>query len=126
MSTPKPPYGHACNRCGLCCQYEVCPLGQLVFRQVAGPCPALERDGEQFACGLVAHPSSYAPIRTSVHGAQVMSEAAAWAVGAGVGCDARVETDDEPPREYADRLRELAKPNRPERRRAERLWRDAR
>jgi hypothetical protein len=54
--TDKPPYGQPCNGCGQCCMNELCPLGNAVFKRWDGPCPALESEGERYACGLVKHP----------------------------------------------------------------------
>lgn len=114
----KPPHGQPCNNCGECCKAELCPLGQLLFRQVEGPCPALVDN----KCGLVSHPMRFAPFRTVAHGAQRMSEAAAHCIGAGIGCDAQLE--DEPyDQEFGARIRRNA--DMPRTARALRLWVDA-
>ena len=53
-----------CNGCGLCCQEEVCQIGQLVFapedddRWIEGPCPALVFSRGRYWCGLVLVESS--------------------------------------------------------------------
>ena len=59
---PKPSYGAPCNRCGVCCQRELCTVGMDHFRPGHGPygpewrgvCPALSFDAEGIAsCGLL-------------------------------------------------------------------------
>jgi hypothetical protein len=70
----------------------LCPLAEGVF---GGPeerqCPALEPDGERFACGLMKNPMVYAMRQTLIHGKEVMSRTAAHLIGAGRGCDAQLE-----------------------------------
>ena len=91
LSARKPPHGHACTRCGVCCIASICPLGAHVFRRRRGPCPALLIDDERNAsCGLVVEPQKYATRRVLMWGLKTMSDAAAMLVGAGTGCDARI------------------------------------
>ena len=93
----KSPYGKPCNGCGQCCQEELCPLGAFVFGKQDGPCPALKFDAtEESFCGLVRSPRKYAPVKTAIHGATAMGNAALWLIGAGHGCDclAADEPDD--------------------------------
>lgn len=83
----KPPHGSPCNGCGACCADQRCPLGKIVF----GPgrrCPALEMKLPAFTCGLVENPQQYAPDVVAAHGKSVASKAAAYLIGAGLGCDA--------------------------------------
>lgn len=83
----KPPHGSPCNGCGACCADQRCPLGKIVF----GPgrrCPALEVKLPAFTCGLVENPQQYAPDVVAAHGKSVASKAAAYLIGAGLGCDA--------------------------------------
>lgn len=92
MTLSKPRHGEPCNNCGLCCLNEPCMLGQLVLKQEDGACQALEiapRGG--YACGLVAHPERYAPVRTAAAGAAAMRNAARVLIGSGIGCDAQLE-----------------------------------
>jgi hypothetical protein len=88
----KPPHGQPCNNCGQCCSEMLCPLGLALF---GGPefrqCPALEPDGERFACGLMNNPMAYALRQTLMHGKEVMSRTAAHLIGAGRGCDAQLD-----------------------------------
>ena len=99
MAAPqKSPYGKPCSGCGICCQEELCPLGVHVFGAEEGPCPALKFDatGESF-CGLVRSPRKYAPVKTAIHGATAMSNAALHIIGAGHNCDAlAVDEPDDP------------------------------
>ena len=90
----KPPYGAACNGCGLCCMSQPCPLGRSLFDQEEGRCPALEWHAEhgRFSCGLVTRPERYAPCdRLDRFGSRPLSEAAGLTVGVAVGCDAQVQ-----------------------------------
>lgn len=93
---PKAAYGAACNNCGLCCRAELCPLGQIIFHTVAGPCPALEHTAGGFECGVIVHPERYAP----AHEPSKVREVAAMAIGAGIGCDARLAGESDPPKAY--------------------------
>jgi hypothetical protein len=88
----KPPHGQPCNGCGQCCMEELCPLGVGLFGEPwERRCPALEPDGERFACGLIMNPMVYAMRQTLMHGKEVMSRSAAHLVGAGRGCDAQLD-----------------------------------
>lgn len=94
----KPLYGAACNGCGLCCMAELCPLGTAVFEKLEGPCPALEHDDGRFQCGLVRNPTKYArPWVTQSSGSEGLAEAAAVLIGAGSGCDARLDGEPDDP-----------------------------
>lgn len=87
----KPPHGKPCNGCGQCCLESLCPLGSSMFGGEDGPCPALQRTGEEtFGCGLVRAPELYAPLRAIVIGRERLSEAAAYLIGADIGCDAQL------------------------------------
>ncbi len=84
----KPPHGEPCNRCGICCQVTMCPIGAAVFKRKVGPCPAIERDADDFpSCGLVEHPKNYVPGRVARYGAGAVQEAALLMTAAGHGCD---------------------------------------
>ena len=103
MMLEKPPHGKPCNQCGLCCMEERCPLGAAIF----GPgrdCPALELRFPGFVCGLVANPEKYAIGVVLKHGQRTASEAAAYLVGTGSGCDALLE-EEEPDLEWRARVR---------------------
>jgi hypothetical protein len=67
----------------------LCPLGEGVFKRKMGPCPALAlEEGSTppaYACGLVVDPAI----------PREMREAAKLLIGAGQGCDARI--NGEPP-----------------------------
>ncbi len=85
----KPAYGAPCNACGRCCQDELCRLGAKVFGPMPGPCPALTEHEGGFGCGLILTPARFAPLASSVHGAEAVSQAAALLCAAGAGCDAQ-------------------------------------
>lgn len=76
----KPAPGSPCNRCGLCCLWEQCPLSLQAFGK-AKRCPALEHTGEGYACGLITggHPD--------------LAMAAGQALGIGRGCDTTAPWD---------------------------------
>lgn len=56
----KPKFGEPCNRCGECCRLSLCALGEMYFGEGPAPCPALELDGDIFACGLLRRADHYA------------------------------------------------------------------
>lgn len=95
----KPPYGSPCNGCGLCCEAQLCPLGAHVFHMREGPCPALRYVDAASVCGLVAEPSRYARFLAAKHGATTLREAALICIGAGHGCDALLEGEQDKPEE---------------------------
>jgi hypothetical protein len=85
----KPPHGAPCNRCGVCCMVALCDLGQILFGQKLGRCPALERESpETYRCGVVRDPATYS-IRTAIYGEERMRQAAKLIIYAGDGCDSR-------------------------------------
>ena len=87
----KPAYGQACNRCGVCCAAEPCPIGRLAFRQWRGSCPALSWEGQHYACGLVTQPDRYLRwLPRWTH--RVMPRLALRWIAAGKGCDSTAET----------------------------------
>lgn len=118
----KPPHGQPCTRCGLCCVAIVCPLGQVVFRRRAGPCPALRRDAESLSsCGLVDEPAVFAPMVALRAGVEMARAAAKLLIGSTTGCDARF--NGEPPDEkFYEKLREFDRRNASALRRARKVW----
>lgn len=94
----KPPYGSPCNRCGLCCMNELCPLAASLFRRTDGPCPALLSVGDGYSCGLVLSPERFAPMLAFAEGKDRLSAAAAALIGAGHGCDAQTPGEQDNPR----------------------------
>jgi hypothetical protein len=92
----------------MCCREALCPIGAELFGEDhALPCPALhEHEDGRGTCGVIESPALWAPVRTRIHGAERMREAAKAVLGAGNGCDGQMygETVDE---EF--RLRFLAK-----------------
>ena len=105
---PKAPYGTECNNCGLCCSRSLCPLATAVFNRPAlpGPCPALEWEGEDSRCGLMANPLRYAhPNAPGRAHPDHLVQGAAFVIGAGTGCDAPAEGEVAPPA-YRRKLRQ--------------------
>lgn len=100
---------------------SLCPLATALFKRELGPCPALEKDGATYACGLVAHPGSYAPMRTMALGTAAMREAAVTLVGAGDGCDARMNGEPRNEAFDSDLVRRVSKRRR-ETLRAQSTW----
>lgn len=75
----KPAHGKPCTRCGVCCIATLCELGQHVFGQKLGPCPALRFDEQKnSACGL------------ALAGPPSLNLAAMLLIGGGTGCDCRI------------------------------------
>lgn len=105
----KPPHGQPCNRCGVCCMAMPCELGRFLFQQKEGRCPALEKDGEGFGCGLLQV------------GIPELRDAAMLLIGSGDGCDARFNGE---PREeaFSKALDEKYERLSPELNRAREMW----
>lgn len=117
----KPSHGAPCTRCGLCCMATLCPLGRHAFKREDGPCPALVKDGDGYACGLATEPHRYFPARALVKGGAALAAAARWLIGGGTGCDARF--NGEPiNQEFYVTLRRWDVANRRAVQRARKLW----
>jgi hypothetical protein len=117
----KPRHGEPCNSCGLCCRATLCPLGQWVFRQHLGPCPALRVTDGKSSCGLVAEPARHALQVVLKNGAQKASEAALHLIGSGHGCDARF-AGEKPDEAFYARLRQHDRETRAQSRAAKKVW----
>lgn len=89
-----------CTRCGLCCLAERCALSLGFFRaNDSKRCPALEREGDVWSCGLISHTESYAkdagiewPSRDYLEIEEFFGEL----LGIGKGCDSTFGTDNVP------------------------------
>ncbi|BAL22847.1 hypothetical protein [Azoarcus sp. KH32C] len=77
---PKPTPGAACNGCGVCCAYSLCPVGLLLHRRRRGPCPSLRWDAgaRRYRCA----PAS---------GTGLVGRLARRWISAGSGCDCSLE-----------------------------------
>lgn len=102
----KPEIGSPCNGCGLCCKTQACSAGSYALGLVqnygdraAGPCPALEQDGEGFSCGLLKRPKHYLPKNS--RGVTVLRNALSILIGSGIGCD---DIGDDSSEESAEKL----------------------
>lgn len=81
----KPAEGAPCNGCGWCCISEPCALSK-EFLGATDTCPALERAGDRYACGLITNPSLY--LGTPEFGNAVLADNFGQMLGIGTGCDA--------------------------------------
>ena len=95
----KPAYGSPCNGCGWCCASEPCGIArEFIGADGEGPCPALEREGGRFVCGMIVRPLVYlgrvgsnvpaGDIRLGAEANTLIGRQIAEALGAGRGCDA--------------------------------------
>lgn len=50
---PKPAFSAPCNHCGLCCEEQLCEVGQLAFPGASAPCPGLDVRDDVALCSLV-------------------------------------------------------------------------
>jgi hypothetical protein len=102
---------------------ERCPLGVIAFGP-GGSCPALELNGlGGFVCGLIANPDKYVPQIVINHGADAVSQSAAFLVGAGTGCDAATEDEEVDLRHrYAMRRTALTETTQAKLTTAKRIW----
>jgi hypothetical protein len=120
----KPPHGSPCNRCGGCCMATLCPLAQKVFRFEIGRCPALiwSPENPEASCGLVAEPAKHYPLAVlQAGGEENAGKAAALLVGAGTGCDARINGE-APNEAFYEELRRWDRRNESAVRRARKVW----
>ena len=96
----KSPAGATCNGCGVCCQYEPCPLGVVLSLRRSGACVASVWDPNrrQYRCAALVDPRSL--LRSRLPAAfQGACGPAAWLlsrfaprwIAAGVGCDCDLE-----------------------------------
>ena len=90
----KPAPGAACNGCGVCCALETCPAARLLFRQAAGPCPALawSTDERRYRCGLLTAPGHYLRWLPGFTQAPARRLFQRW-IAAGIGCDCSAEVE---------------------------------
>ena len=86
----KPAFGAPCNRCGVCCAAEPCPIGRLLFARRHGHCPALQWDGSAYACGLIVAPEHHLPWLPK-RWRHVAARMFARSISAGKGCDSADE-----------------------------------
>jgi hypothetical protein len=120
----KPPHGSPCNRCGVCCIAALCPLAAHVLQRPqwnSGACPALLGEPGATECGMVKDPARWSPVRTAIHGAAAMRDAATLLILASDGCDARINGE---PINHAfnAKLERLDQTRRAKTNRARRLW----
>jgi len=93
----KPDEGQPCNGCGVCCVLETCPVARLRFRQVKGPCPALQwsETDSRYHCGLLLRPGHYLGWLPGFFEPLAKRLFVRW-IAAGKGCDCSAEIADQP------------------------------
>ena len=84
MLFEKPAFGSPCNGCGFCCIREPCALAKEHLGAI-DKCPALERAGDRYACGMITRPHHY--LGTEAFGDPLLSKLFGEALGIGQGCD---------------------------------------
>lgn len=96
----KPPWGAACNGCGVCCLWAPCPLGVILSGRRTGACRAVRwnADQRQYQCGAVTSPRDVLvsvlprPLHALASGlAFILPRMALRWIAAGAGCDSSVE-----------------------------------
>lgn len=117
----KPPHGSPCNRCGGCCMATLCPLGQHIFKQSLGPCPALSFDADGSRCGMIDDPAKFNMVGVLKHGIEAVREAAKVLIGSGIGCDARFNGE-APDQKFYEKLHEWDRRNAGKVNKAKRVW----
>jgi len=91
----KPSFGEACNRCGVCCATEPCPVAWLFLFQRKGRCRALlwQQESSCYACGMVVRPDCYSRLIPGFS-RRWMGAFFATRIAAGKGCDSDIEICD--------------------------------
>lgn len=116
---PKPLFGDPCNNCGACCLAGPCGVAEALLGATVGRCPALRQDPlGGYLCGILTE----APLP------EAAKEAAAVAIGAGLGCDATITLGDQIARigrraQLVDRVMQARATLSPDARRWMTLWR---
>ena len=82
--------------CGVCCALETCPAARLLFRQAAGPCPALawSADERRYRCGLLTAPTHYLRWLPAV-AVPLFAPLARRYLAIGAGCDSDTSAEPE-------------------------------
>ena len=81
-----------CEHCGQCCLSGIpCSFGQILFsitEQNPQPCPAVQKEGELYYCGLLKSPTKwFAPmLGTEEWKCMAMADIAKCYIGIGDGC----------------------------------------
>jgi len=91
----KPSIGEPCNRCGICCAAEPCPVAYVFLAQRKGRCRALlwQEENAHYACGMVVQADNYARLIPKF-ARRWMGRFFASRIAMGVGCDSDIEVDD--------------------------------
>jgi len=96
QAPPKPGLGAPCNRCGVCCAAEPCPIAYLFLFQRKGRCRALlwQEESARYACGMVVRPDSYSRLIPRVF-RRWIGIFVASRIAAGKGCDSSIEISEQ-------------------------------
>jgi hypothetical protein len=88
----KPAPGAPCNRCGVCCAAEPCPVAFLFLFQRHGRCRALLWDdaNKGYSCGMVLHPDCHSRLIPKFS-RRWMGAFFTTRIAAGQGCDSSIE-----------------------------------
>ncbi len=92
LAPAKPCVGAPCNRCGVCCAAEPCPVACLFLLQFKGRCRALmwQEESSCYACGMVVRPDYYSHVIPRFF-RRWMGAFFATRIAAGTGCDSEIE-----------------------------------
>jgi hypothetical protein len=95
QAPPKPLPGAPCNRCGVCCAAEPCPVAHVFLLQLTGRCRALlwQEAQSRYACGMVVEPHRYSWLVPKIFSA-ALGAFFAGRIAAGKGCDAQIEVSE--------------------------------
>ena len=91
---PKPRPGEPCNRCGVCCAAEPCPVAYVFLFQRKGRCRALvwEEESNGYSCGMVVHPDDFSRWIPKFS-RRWLGDYFAQRIAAGQGCDSNIEIE---------------------------------
>ena len=87
-------YPKPCVRCGSCCRTEICRPGMQFLSTSSPPCPALEKQGAHYRCGLVENTAQY--VYPGALSEEVYEKIRQYLIGQfqfGVGCDSKLHRD---------------------------------
>ncbi len=90
----KPPYGAACNGCGICCLAAPCPVSSVLLAHRNGPCPALvwQETGKLYRCGMLQAPSQHSNWLPRWLDPMLIRFVRRW-LALDIGCDASLEVE---------------------------------
>ena len=92
QAPPKPIPGAPCNRCGVCCTVEPCPVAYIFLFQRKGRCRALlwDETSNCYSCGMLVRPDYYSCLIPEFS-RRWMGVFFFSRIAAGKGCDSDIE-----------------------------------